>query len=185
MGTMDSRAFAELIARAGDKAYNFAYRLAGNESDARDLVQEAFARALEHAETYDPARAFDSWLLRILHNIFLDARRRHAHSRTVSLDAPAPVAQGRWEDLLPGQEPPPVEELARRESVDLLQKALDRLPATYRSSIALCDIEGLSYEQIARVMDVPVGTVRSRIHQGRLLLREAYDELERTGGRMS
>ncbi|MFI5348244.1 MAG: RNA polymerase sigma factor [Elusimicrobiota bacterium] len=182
---MDAETFAGLIAQAGDKAYNFAYRLSGNEPDARDLVQEAFSRALEHAGAYDPTRPFDSWLLRILHNVFLDSMRRHSHSRTVSLDAPAPVEDAGWADLLPGKEPSAADELILKESLDLLQRALARLPTTYRSAIALCDIEGLSYEDIAKVMEIPVGTVRSRIHQGRVLLRKAYEELERSGGMRS
>ena len=182
---MDAQTFAGLIARAGDKAYNFAYRLSGNEPDARDLVQEAFSRAFEHSESYDPARPFDSWLLRILHNVFLDAMRRHSHSRTVSLDAPAPVEDANWADLLPTDEPSASDEMVLKESLDLLQKAMARLPTLYRSAIALCDIEGLSYEQIAEVMAIPVGTVRSRIHQGRVLLRKAYEELERSGGARS
>lgn len=185
MEKMDAETFADLISKAGDKAYNFAYRLSGNEPDARDLVQEAFARAFAHADSYDPTRPFDSWLLRILNNVFLDSMRRHSHTRTVSLDAPAPVEDAGWADLLPGDEPLPADELVKRESVDLLQKALARLPLTYRSSIALCDIEGLSYEEIARIMAIPVGTVRSRIHQGRALLRKAYEELEKTGGKVS
>lgn len=185
MEKMDAETFAGLIARAGDKAYNFAYRLAGNDQDARDLVQEAFARALEHAGAYDPTRPFDSWLLRILHNVFLDSMRRHSHSRTVSLDAPAPVEDAGWADLLPGDEKPASDEMVLKESLDLLQGALSRLPVTYRSAITLCDIEGLSYEEISKVMDVPVGTVRSRIHQGRVLLRKAYEELERKGGMRS
>ena len=72
-----------------------------------------------------------------------------------------------------------------QESLDLLQRALARLPTTYRSAITLCDVEGLSYEEIAQVMEIAVGTVRSRIHQGRVLLRRAYEELERSGGRLS
>ncbi|NNN04729.1 MAG: sigma-70 family RNA polymerase sigma factor [Elusimicrobia bacterium] len=179
---MDAETFAGLIAQAGDKAYNFAYRLSGNEQDARDLVQESFARAFEHAGAYDASRPFDSWLLRILHNVFLDGMRRHWHSRTVSLDAPSPVEDTGWADLLPEDETPAHDELARRESLDLLQKALDRVPLLFKAAVVLCDIEGLSYEEIAQVADVPVGTVRSRIHQGRLLLRREYEALERRGG---
>lgn len=185
MGKMDAQTFAGLIARTGDKAYNFAYRLAGNEPDARDLVQEAFAKALEHASSYDSTRPFDSWLLRILNNVFLDSMRRHSHTRTVSLDAPVSVDDSSWAELLPGDDPSAADELLKAESLDLLQKALTRLPVAYRSAIALCDIEGLSYDDIAKVMEIPVGTVRSRIHQGRLLLRKAYEELETKGGRMS
>ncbi len=182
---MDAQTFAGLIARAGDKAYNFAFRLSGNEQDARDLVQEAFSRALEHAESYDSTRPFDSWLLRILHNVFLDAMRRHAHSRTVSLDAPSPAEDASWADLLPETAESAHDGMARRESLDLLQRALERLPAPFKAAVALCDVEGLSYEEISAVMGVPVGTVRSRIHQGRVLLRRAYEALETNRGTMS
>lgn len=182
---MDALTFAGLIQSSGDKAYNFAYRLAGNEPDARDLVQEAFAKAFEHGGSYDPARPFDSWLLRILHNVFLDSMRRHSHTRTVSLDAPAPVEDAGWADLLPEDSPLPGDAMAERESLDLLQKALERLPVTYKASVTLCDIEGMSYEDISSVMGVPVGTVRSRIHQGRVLLRKAYEALEKSGGKQS
>lgn len=185
MNKMRAEEFAGLLRQAGDKAYNFAYRLAGNEQDARDLVQEAFARALEHVGSYDPARAFDSWLLRILHNVFLDGVRRLAHRSTVSLDAPTPVEDSSWEDILPAKELTAPDELIRRESIDMVQLALERLPTHYKAAIVLCDVEGMSYDEISRIMDVPVGTVRSRIHQGRLLARKAYEELERKGGRLS
>ena len=133
------------------------------------LVSAASAAAARAASTPDPLT-------------LLDSMRRHSHSRTVSLDAPAPVEDAGWSDLLPEDEPSASDELVLKESLDLLQKALTRLPTMYRSAIALCDIEGLSYEDISKVMDVPVGTVRSRIHQGRVLLRKAYEELERSGG---
>lgn len=183
MERMEAKAFAELLRQAGDKAYNFAYRLAGNEQDARDLTQEAFARALERIGSYDTRRPFDSWLFRILHNIFLDGTRRLAHRRTVSLDAPAPVEDASWEDILPARDRSAADELVRRESVDMVQQALESLPAHYKAAVLLCDVEGMPYEDIAKIMDVPVGTVRSRIHQGRLLARKAYEELERSGGR--
>src|SRR3954470_12507168 len=99
MNKMRAEEFAGLLRQAGDKAYNFAYRLAGNEQDARDLVQEAFTRAYEHFGSYDPNRPFDSWLLRILHNVFLDGVRRYSHGRTVSLDSPAPVEDSTWEEI--------------------------------------------------------------------------------------
>jgi RNA polymerase sigma-70 factor (ECF subfamily) len=179
-----SEEFAELLRACGEKAYNFAYRLAGNEADAKDLASEAFAKAYEHFERYDPARPFEAWLLRILHNIYLDDVRRYSHGRTVSLDAPAPVEDAAWEEILPGSDCEPGDDLSRREEDALVQRALNSLPVHYRSAVVLCDVEGLSYEEISEIMSCPVGTVRSRIHQGRVLVREAYEELAKTGGRL-
>lgn len=174
--------FSELIRRCGEKAYNFAYRLAGNDQDARDLVQEAFARAFAHFGAYDQSRPFDAWLLRILHNIFLDGVRRYSHDHTVSLDAPAPVQDSSWEEILPATDKEPSAGLESRESDAMLQQALNSVAVHYRTAVTLCDIEGLSYEKISQIMACPVGTVRSRIHQGRVLIRKAYEQLERKGG---
>lgn len=177
--------FSELIRQCGDKAYNFAYRLAGNENDARDLVQEAFARAYERFGSYDARRPFDSWLLTILRNIYLDGVRRYEHGHTVSLDGPAPAADAGWEDMLPSGEAAAGAAMEKAESGTLLQRALAGVPAHYRAAVTLCDVEGLSYDEIAKVMGVPVGTVRSRIHQGRVLVREAFEKLENAKERAS
>jgi len=173
--------FSEWIRRYGDKAYNFAYRLSGNEQDACDLVQEAFTRAFEHMDHYDPSRPFEAWLIRILHNIYLDGVRRYERSHVVSLDAPSQVEEAAWEEILPKSEPGIIDRLIQQETEGLVQAALNSLPVAYRTVIALCDIEGFSYEQISRVMSCPVGTVRSRIHQGRLLMRKAFEEFRKKG----
>ena len=176
--------FTELIQQCGEKAYNFAYRLSGNEHDARDLVQEAFVRAYTHFGAYDPGRPFETWMFRIMHNIFLDGVRRYAHTHTVSMDAPTPVEDRSWEEIIPSDDADPAQGLLDKERDDFAQKALASLPVHYRSAVILCDVEGLSYEEIARIMACPVGTVRSRIHQGRQLARDAYDALEKDGRRL-
>jgi RNA polymerase sigma-70 factor, ECF subfamily len=181
IGMGPSEDFSELIRTCGEKAYNFAYRLSGNEHDARDLVQEAFVRAYEHFGSYEKGRPFDSWIFKILHNIYLDGVRLYAHSHTVSLDAPPPREDASWDELLPGKDPDPVSGMMRQENDEMIQKALDSLPVHYRSAVALCDIEGLSYEQIGEIMSCPVGTVRSRIHQGRVLVRKAYERFLKQG----
>ena len=165
--------FSDLIRRCAEQTYNFAYRLSGNEQDAWDLVQEAFVRAWEHFGSYDRERPFETWMYKILHNIYLDAVRRYAHRHSVSLDAPPPKEETSWDELLPGGDPEPVLGMLRREEDELVQKALNELPTHYRAAVALCDVEGLSYEEIGEIMSTPVGTVRSRIHQGRALLRKA------------
>ena len=176
---MDPEAFAALIGACGEKAYNFAYRLTGNDQDARDLVQEAFARALKHYEKYDPSKPFDSWLNRILHNIYLDGVRLYSHNHTVSLDSTPPeAADASWEEILPSGEQEPLNDMIRQETDALLQAALNSLPIQFKTAITLCDIEGLPYERISEIMACPVGTVRSRIHQGRILVREALEKLQ-------
>lgn len=176
--------FQEFLRRHGEKAYNFAYRLAGNEQDARDLVQEAFAKALEHKDSYDASRPFDAWLNRILHNIYMDGVRRHASRKTVSLDAPSPAEDAPWDEVLEGGDLDPESVMARREEDAMIQQALDALPVAYKTAVLLCDVEGLSYERIGEIMACPVGTVRSRIHQGRLLMRKTLERFDRHGGRL-
>jgi len=172
-----------MIRRCGEKAYNFAFRLSGNEQDARDLVQEAFVRAWEHFGSYDKSRPFDTWMYKILHNIYLDEVRRYAHGHSVSLDAPPPREDTSWDELLPGTDPEPGSGMLRLEEDRLVQKALDTLAPHYRAAVALCDMEGLSYDEIGEIMSCPVGTVRSRIHQGRELVRQAFTRLQKTGAR--
>lgn len=179
-----TEAFPELIRLWGEKAYNFALHLAGNEADARDLTSEAFARAFEHFSSYDPSKPFDTWLLRILRNIYLDGVRLYAHGHSVSLDAPAPAEDSSWEELLPSEEPRHGSDIERAETDALVRKALSSIPVHYRTAVTLCDIEGLSYEQIGEIMACPVGTVRSRIHEGRKLIRQAYERLEQSGRRI-
>jgi len=178
---MPSQAVVELLRRYGDKAYNFAFRLTGNEQDARDLAQEAFVRILEHAGRYDPSRPFEAWMLTILRNIYLDGLRRASHGATVSFDAPSPAGEQPWEEILRGPDPDPAQAMIRQEADGMIQGALDSLSPHYRTAVILCDIEGLSYEQIGEIMDCPIGTVRSRIHQGRVLLRRAFENLRKGG----
>jgi RNA polymerase sigma-70 factor (ECF subfamily) len=177
---MDERGvdYESLLQRCADKAYNFAFRLSGNDPDARDLVQEAFARAFEHRDRYDPTRPFEAWLYRILHNVFLDGVRRYEHKHKVSLDAPPPSNEdGSWAEVLPGKDPEPLTNLMRSEEEAMVQKGLGQLPIHYRTAVTLYDIEGLAYDEIAKIMECPIGTVCSRIHQGRALLKKALLKL--------
>lgn len=172
--------YETLLTRCADRAYNFAFRLTGNDADAQDLVQEAFARAFEHKDRYDPSRPFSAWLNRILHNVFLDSVRRYDRKHNVSLDAPPPLdEEGSWTDILPGPDPEPSTALMKTEEEQMLQTALNRLPLHYRTAITLFDIEGLSYDEIAKIQQCPIGTVCSRIHQGRTLLRKTLEQMNK------
>jgi len=170
--------FGSLIRRHAEKAYNFAYRLAGNEQDARDLVQEAFTHALGNFGKYDPSRPFEPWFNRILKNIFLDGMRKYERKHTFSLDGPSPVEDVTWEQIIPGKDGSPAEEVAKHETHAMVQKALNSLPTLYRTAVILCDVEQYSYERIAAILECPLGTVRSRIHQGRVLLKKEFEKLQ-------
>ena len=142
--------------------YNVAYRLAGNEVDAQDLVQEALIRVRKGLETYEPG-SLEGWLARIVTNVFLDEVRRRRRRPTEAFPADADL-------VLPAT--PGADEISQNLSDDV-QAALARLPEEFRVAVVLCDIADLSYEQISASLGVPVGTVRSRLHRGRRLLRAA------------
>lgn len=144
--------------------YTVAYRLTGNHSDAQDLVQDVLLRVQRGLATYTPG-SLHGWLGRITTNAFLDdVRRRQRRPADALPDDP--------ERVLPTS-PDAATALDAAGLPDHLLALLANLPLDYRSAVVLCDVVGLPYEEIAASLDVPVGTVRSRIHRGRSLLREA------------
>jgi RNA polymerase sigma-70 factor (ECF subfamily) len=144
--------------------YNLAYRLCGNHQDAQDLVQEVLLRVQRGLRNYEPGN-LEGWLSRITTRTFLDQVRYHQRRPTVSLPAEADrfLAGGASADS----------EMAARDLPDYLQELLLELPVDYRAAVVLKDVLSYSYEEIADILEVPVGTVRSRIHRGRSRLREA------------
>jgi RNA polymerase sigma-70 factor, ECF subfamily len=142
--------------------YNVAYRLAGNDADAQDLVQETLLRVRRGLETYQPG-SLPAWLSRIVTNVFLDEVRRRRRRPT------DPLSDDGDRQLPPS---PGADEVTDDFS-DEVQHALSSLPDDFRTAVVLCDVVGLSYDEIAAAQGVPVGTVRSRIHRGRRMLRTA------------
>ncbi|HEY7564215.1 MAG TPA: sigma-70 family RNA polymerase sigma factor [Acidimicrobiia bacterium] len=157
----------EEVARShGRKIYNFAYRLSGNPHDAADLVQEVLLRVRTGLPEYQPG-SFEGWLWRITRNAFLDElRRRRRRPQTYFPEDPDHVLGSRFAS--PGAD----EVLSTIRLDEDIQKALLDLPYDFREAVVMCDVIGLSYQEIAQAVAVPVGTVRSRIHRGRSLLRE-------------
>jgi RNA polymerase sigma-70 factor, ECF subfamily len=155
----------EIVRQHSARVYRLAYRLTGNRYDAEDLTQEVFIRVFRSLSTFRPG-TFEGWLHRITTNLFLDQARRRQRIR---FDALSPDAGER----LPGRDPSPAQVYDDQHFDPDVQRALDQLPPEFRAAVVLCDIEGLSYEEIAATLGIKVGTVRSRIHRGRVLLREA------------
>jgi RNA polymerase sigma-70 factor (ECF subfamily) len=155
----------EVVREHADRVYRLAYRLSGNRADAEDLTQETFVRVFKSLAEYTPG-TFEGWLHRITTNLFLDMVRRRQRIRFDTL----PDDAG---DRLAANTAGPEQAYAEMHLDPEVQQALDALPADFRAAVVLCDLEGLSYEEIAATLGIKVGTVRSRIHRGRVLLREA------------
>ena len=149
------------------RVYRLAYRLTGNPHDAEDLTQEVFVRVFRSLANFTPG-TFEGWLHRITTNLFLDSARRKQRIRFEGLSHDH---AGR----LPGGDPSPAEAFDERHLDGDIQAALRDLAPEYRAAVVLCDIEGLSYEEIAATLGVKLGTVRSRIHRGRAQLRTALE----------
>lgn len=154
----------DVAQRYGRKIYNFAYRLTGNPDDAADLVQEVLLRVRKGLSGYRPG-SFEGWLWRITRNAFLDDVRKRKRRPT----SPLPDEIDRFDVVTSDAADV---EYGRITLGDDIQKALLELPIEFREAVILCDIVGLSYEEIAQAVAVPIGTVRSRIHRGRKMMRE-------------
>jgi RNA polymerase sigma-70 factor (ECF subfamily) len=155
----------EEVARThGRFLYTVAFRLTGNDDDAQDLVQDVLLRVRRGLDSYRPG-SLEGWLSRITTNAFLDeVRRRRRRPLEALPDNPDRA----------GPQAAAAEDQSAAESFsEEIQAALARLPDEYRTAVVLCDVVGLPYEEIAAALEIPIGTVRSRIHRGRRQLREA------------
>lgn len=170
----DRSAFGELVQRYQDRLYALCRRLCGNRDDAADLAQEAFVRALTALERFDQKSNFYTWLYRIAVNLALDHRRRAFRRPTRSLDGGS-ATEGSRESILSrleSDEPSPDAAELSRERQRAVEAALAAIEDEYRTVIVLRDLEGLDYREIGEVLEIPVGTVKSRLYRGRIALRK-------------
>lgn len=167
----DRKEFDRLVQRYHKQAYNIAYRMAGNHADAEDLTQEAFVRAFRFFGQYRRELPFDSWLYKIMSNVFIDGLRRKPKARIRSLDQPIVTDDGEAQFDIADTTAGPEEAVLSNEMDGRIQAALSTLPEAFRLTVIYADIEGLSYEEIAEATNTNIGTVRSRLHRGRRLLR--------------
>jgi RNA polymerase sigma-70 factor (ECF subfamily) len=158
------------------RVYRLAYRLTGNAHDAEDLTQEVFVRVFRSLHTYTPG-TFEGWLHRITTNLFLDSARRKSRIRFDSLPDDA-------DNRLPSPLVTPDAAYLNQTFDADIEAALASLSPEFRAAVVLCDVEGLSYEEIAQVLDLKMGTVRSRIHRGRAMLRSALAHRAPSAGRV-
>lgn len=166
--------FDRLVRDHHRRAFGFAYRMTGNREDAEDLTQEAFLRAFRALDRYDPERPFDRWLYRIITNLFIDRLRSRPASLPLSLDIPIESDDGDqvFSDIADDTADPSY--IVMRETMDeRLQNALNALPPQFRETVILTDVEGLSYDEAAELLNCAVGTIRSRLHRARVMMRES------------
>lgn len=162
-----------------DRVYRLSYRIAGDDELARDFTQETFIRAFDRLGTFRGDARFSTWLHAIAMNVAIsEYRKRKAMKRdrrTLSLDAPIQGTDNLFVDPA-GREVDPGERAHQHEFAGRVRAAVQELPEEFRDAVILRDMQGLSYEEVAEVLGVPAGTVRSRIHRGRLLLQQVLKE---------
>jgi RNA polymerase sigma-70 factor (ECF subfamily) len=162
----DTTAFGRLVGLYQDRLYNSLLRVLGSAEDARDLTQDAFVQAYVKLKSFRGSSAFYTWLYRIAFNLAMShARRSH---KMASLDG---VKTGWGSEPLDGQ-PSPDAECLRHEQVELVHAGLAALSMEYRQILVLREIDGCRYEEIAEILNLPIGTVRSRLFRARLQLRD-------------
>ena len=164
--------FEELAMPLFDSLYNFARWLAHSSNEAEDLVQETYLKALRRFSSFQPGTNFRAWMFQILRNTFLSSCSRLDRRMTVAMDS-----EGDGPELAVDIETPETILLHRLNS-QLVQKAIEDLPVHYRETLLLCDVEEMSYQEIATVLSIPIGTVMSRLARARKAVRETLHRQE-------
>lgn len=161
--------FAELALPLLDSLYNFACWLAKDRTDAEDLVQETYAKALKNFSSFQQGTNFRAWIFRILRNTFRNSRAGLAVTRTSSLED----EEHQGEAALGATQETPETILLQQTNQAMIQEAIGQLPLAFQEVVLLCDVEEMSYQEIAEALGIPIGTVMSRLARARKALREA------------
>lgn len=159
--------FEDLAMPLVNSAYNLARWLLQNDNDAEDLVQETYLKAFQNFRSFHTGTNFRAWIFRILRNTFLTSRSTLERRMTVALE---------WEDELPSLRSncaSPELLLIQKSNIAAIREAIEQLPFSYREVILLCDVEGLAYREIAEILEIPIGTVMSRLARARNVVRDA------------
>lgn len=162
-----SELFEELAMPLFDELYNFAHWMARNREEAEDLVQETYVKALKGFSSFQLGTNFRAWIYRILRNTFLTSRTGLRTAMTVPLDS----EEEGFERATENQTPETI--LIERSNSELVQSAIGELPVPFREVLLLCDLEEMSYQEIAETLSIPIGTVMSRLSRARNALRDS------------
>ncbi len=175
----DETAFRRLLERYQDRIVNFTMKMVGDYDTASDLSQEVFIRVYTNAGRYLPGSKFAPWLYRIAANLSINEIRRRKRWRFFSIDEQLDEDHEPYSIDLPDETTPsPEDQILKREASHQVEAALKKIPVKYRMPLVLREIEGYDYEEISKILDVPRGTVKSRLNRGRALLKTALFRLD-------
>lgn len=164
-GNREAAGFEDLAMPVFDSAYNLARWLARNDHDAEDLVQETYLKAFRNFHSFQAGTNFRAWMYRILRNTFINSRTGPRATSCISLDS----EEERPDLAVETNTPESI--LRKRLDSRLVQSAIDNLPLHYQEALLLCDVEEMSYREIAEILSIPIGTVMSRLARARKLIR--------------
>lgn len=165
-------AFDELVSKYEHQVYNFAYRISGSYDDSLDVTQEAFIRVYNSLHAFRGDSNFTTWVYRIVKNVYLDLRKKSKSHRLVSLDESIELDESSVMRQFEDEKPTPEQLLEIQERNRILQEAVSSLPDYQKIIVTLYHVQHKSYEEIAEIMDLPIGTVKSRLNRARLALSE-------------
>lgn len=181
--TKDSSHFKSLVRRYQNRIYNAAYRVLGNTEEAEEVVQETYIKVHQNLPSFRQQSSFGAWIFRIAHNCCVDmmrAKQRRGGFHVLAFD-PQAAGDGEESDTtrvvsqIADDTPCPAEQVDLTEQSEVIQSSLAELPESQRMVLVLHDIEGFSYQEIAEIVGANLGTVRSRLHYGRLKLRQLLE----------
>lgn len=178
----DRAAFGQLVDEYKDKIYNYVARMLNDPYEAEDVTQEAFLRAYRSLPRFRGASSFHTWLYRIASNLAIDVVRKRKRSEpTYSLDEPLESDDGEYEREIPDDTGGPEARTSTRETRVAVRRAIMELPEKLRDVMILYELQGETYEDIAEILDVPLGTVKSRLFNARNRLKDSLQELVEAG----
>ena len=169
----DMQAFEILVTIYEKKAYAVARSLAGNDTDAQDVVQDIFLKLFQNLKSFHWDSSFNTWFYRLMRNAAIDFIRKRKRKETTSLDAPIPALENENPQEIEDRSPTPEDFLTKRELSDLVAKSMQSLPEEQRMILVMRDMMDSSYEEIAEKLQCPLGTVKSRIYRARAALKES------------
>ncbi len=168
----DRTAFDDLVYKYEQRAYQYAYRLTGSSDEASDIVANSFVRVFNALPNFKGQAAFTTWLYRIITNCYLDAKKKQKNKQTISLDSNVNPDGSEQERQIESTDDSPFEIAERNTRERVMQQALLNLPEYQRAMLIMYHVDGMAYEEIADSLDLPLGTVKSRLNRARMALRD-------------